>query len=290
MTAGKNIVVAVRDEENGRIALQRAMCLAHSPQDCIHLVHASRLASMQRVMELLTPQWVSPDAENEPDRYGWLQRLAETADSQGPTVTFELVNGEPGPAIVDVAVQRQADLIVVATPREGQVREFFIGSTALRVLRTAPCPVLVARGRITTHYQRALVGIDLDEAGQRVAHAATAWLLNTNIDLVHAYRLPHEGQIRTRGGVTEEEILKLREFVRLDHEEKLNAYRLTFPAATIYLEHGWAASVILDLALRLRPDILVLSKHRGTNRDERIFGSVTQFLLYECPTDILLVP
>lgn len=286
---GRLIVVAIRDESSGRFALKRALSLASSSHDSIHLVHVVRLASMKRVMELLARQW-TPDDEHGPDDYAWLQQLAETAGSEGPKITFELINGEPGSTIVEVAVQRKADLIVVATPREGQLREFFIGSTALHILRTAPCPVVVARGRINADFQRSLVAIDLDIAGQRVAQAASLWLENTQIELVHAYRLKQEGQMRTRGTVTEEEILKLREFERLDCDEKLNTYRIQFPAATVHLEHGWAASVILDMALRLRPDILVLSKHRGTVRDERIFGSVTQFLLYECPTDILMVP
>lgn len=287
---GRSIVVAIRDESSGRFALNRALSLASSSHDSIHLVHAVHLASMKRVMELLARQ-CAPDDEHGPDDYAWLQQLAETAGFEGPKVTFEFINGEPGSTIVEVAVQRKADLIVVATPREGQLREFFIGSTALQILRTAPCPVVVARARTTVDLQRALVAVDLDSAGQRVAQAASLWLVNTQIDLVHAYRLKHEGQIRTRsGGVTEEEILKLREFERLDCDEKLNSYRIKFPGATVYLEHGWAASVILEMALRLRPDILVLSKHRGTVRDQRIFGSVTQFLLYECPTDILLVP
>jgi len=286
---GRSIVVAIRDESSGRFALNRALSLASSSYDSIHLVHAVHLAAMKRVMELLARQW-TPDDEHSPDDSAWLQRLAETAGSDGPKVTFEFINGEPGPTIVEAAVRRKADLIVVATPREGQLREFFIGSTALHILRTAPCPVVVARGRIDADPQRALVAIDLDSAGQRVAQAASLWLVNTQIELVHAYRLKQEGQMRTRGAVTEEEILRLREFERLDCDEKLNTYRIQFPGATVHLEHGWAASVILEMALRLRPDILVLSKHRGTVRDERIFGSVTQFLLYECPTDILLVP
>lgn len=290
MTSGKKIIVAVRDAETGRLALKRALSLASSPDDSIHLLHASRMASMKRVMELLARQWTPDDDDNKQDDHAWLQGLAETAGPEGPKVTFEVVNGEPGTVVVESAAQRQADLIVVAMPREGQVRQFFIGSTALRILRTAPCPVVVVRGQIDTGYHSALIAVDLDKAGQRLLQAAGVWLSNANIDLVHAYRLEQEGRLRMRGRVTEEEILKLREFERLDRDEKLNAYRTQLPAATVHLEHGWANTVILDVATRLKPDILVLSKHRGTNTDERIFGSVTQFLLYEFPNDILLVP
>jgi len=289
MKAGRCIVVAVRDEANGQIALQRALRMAQSPQDRIHLVHAGRAPSWQRVAELLTPPWTTPGGEPDNDRHGWLRRLAESADMAGRAVEFEVLAGEPGKAIVAFAREVEADLIVVATPREGQGRELFIGSTALRILRTASCPVLVARGRVGRAYARALLAVDLDEAGQRVMHAATQWLGDIEIDLVHGFRVPQEGQLRMHGH-TEEEIAKLRGFMQADVEERLESYRSALPHASFHVEQGFAASVILDAALRLRSDVLVLGKHRRSSADERLIGSVAQFMLYTCPTDIMLVP
>lgn len=289
MKAGRCIVVAVRDEANGQIALQQALRMAQSPQDRFHLVHAGRAASWQRVAELLTPPWMTPGGEPDTDRYGWLRRLAESADTAGRVVEFEVLGGEPGKAIVAFARQVQADLIVVATPREGQGRELFIGSTALRILRTASCPVLVARGRIARAYARALLAVDLDEAGQRVVRAANQWLGDSEIDLVHGFRVPQEGQLRMHGH-TEEEIAKLRGFMQADVQERLESYRSALTHASFHVEHGFAASVILDAALRLRSDVLVVGKHRGSSADERLIGSVAQFMLYTCPTDIMLVP
>ncbi len=292
MTTAKTIVVAVRDEQNGRIGLQRALHMLQSPQDRIHLLHVSRFESWLRVAELLTPQRVimTADGERDSDHYAWLRHLSESSNPNGPSVEFTVLDGEPGVAIVDFAAHVQANLIVMATPREGQMRELFIGSTALRVLRTAVCPVLIARGKSDETYQRALLAVDLDTAGQHVVRAASIWLAGAEINLAHAYRVPQEGQMRTRGAISEQEILKLRDSMKVDHENKLEAYQKALPTANIHLEHGWAASVILDFVFKLRTDVLVLSKHRGSNRDERIFGSVTQFLLYHCPTDILLVP
>jgi len=204
-------------------------------------------------------------------------------------VEFAILDGEPGKKIVAFAHQVEADLIVVATPREGQARELFIGSTALRILRTAPCPVLVARLRIARAYAHTLLAVDLDEAGQRVVRAATQWLGDTKIDLVHGFRVPQEGQLRMHGH-TEEEIAKLRGFMQAEVTGQLDVYRAALPHARFHVEQGFAASVILDVALRLQSDVLVLGKHRGSSTDERVIGSVAQFMLYTCPTDIMLVP
>jgi nucleotide-binding universal stress UspA family protein len=289
MNAGRSIVIAVRDDTNGPIALRRALHTANSPLDRFHLVHVSRTASWQRMAELLTPAWMIPGGERDSDPCGWLRRLSESVDTAGRRVEFEVLEGEPGQAIVGFARQVGADLIVLATPREGEARELFLGSTALRVLRTAPCPVLVARNRTTAAYARALLAVDRDEAGRRVAHAATTWLSDAEIDLVHGFRVPQEGRLRMHGH-TEEEIANLRRFMQADVEAQLESYRLAFPRAAFHFEQGFAATVILDAALRLRPDVLVLGKHRGSVVDERVIGSVAHFMLYNCPTDIMLVP
>jgi nucleotide-binding universal stress UspA family protein len=289
MKTGRAIVVAVRDEAYGQMALQRALRMAQSPQDRFYLVHVARVASWQRVAELLTPAWMTPGAERDPDRYGWLRRLSTSTGTAGRVVEFAILDGEPGKEIVAFARRVEADLIVVSTPREGQARELFIGSTALRILRTASCPVLVARVRIARAYAHTLMAVDLDEAGQRVVRAATQWLGDTKIDLVHGFRVPQEGQLRMHGH-TEEEISKLREFMQAEVTERLEVYRAAVPHARFHVEQGFAASVILDVALRLQPDVLVLGKHRGSSTDERVIGSVAQFMLYTCPTDIMLVP
>lgn len=288
MKAGRTIVVAVRDEVNGQIALRRALSTARSPNDRFHLVHVSRISSWQRVAQLMTPGWMTPGSGPDPD-HSWLGRLSDSVDSAGRVVEPELLHGERGKTIVGFARQVEADLIIVATPREGQARELFIGSTALRVLRAAPCPVLVARSPIAKPYARALLAVDLDESGQRVASAATTWFGDIEVDLVHGFRVPQEGRLRMHGH-TEEEIAKLRDFLQVDARRQLEAYRPAFPTATFHVEHGFAASAILDVALRLQSDVLVLGKHRGSSTDERVIGSVAQFMLYTCPTDIMLVP
>lgn len=53
--------------------------------------------------------------------------------------------GLPAFEIVEAAKERDADLIVIATHGYTGWKHFTIGSTAERVVRAAPCPVLVVR-------------------------------------------------------------------------------------------------------------------------------------------------
>ncbi len=59
-------------------------------------------------------------------------------------VTVDVIRGVPGSSIVDYAVEKEMDLIVVASHRPG-LQDYFLGSTAARVVRHAPCSVHVVR-------------------------------------------------------------------------------------------------------------------------------------------------
>ncbi len=59
----------------------------------------------------------------------------------------EVTSGPPADAIVRVAVERQADLIVMGTHGRTGLQHVLLGSVAEKVVRMAPCPVLTVRHR-----------------------------------------------------------------------------------------------------------------------------------------------
>lgn len=70
------------------------------------------------------------------------ERLPNTA---AVTATSEVSEGVPAEAIVEHARDHGADLIVMGTHGRRGLSHVLLGSVAERVLRTAPCPVLVVR-------------------------------------------------------------------------------------------------------------------------------------------------
>jgi len=56
---------------------------------------------------------------------------------------FLLREGAPEKVIIDVAGDLAADLIVMGTNGTDQVLDYFLGSTASNVIKSANCPVLV---------------------------------------------------------------------------------------------------------------------------------------------------
>ena len=60
-----------------------------------------------------------------------------------------IVEGTPFQAIVETAESQDVDLIVMGTHGRTGLTHVLMGSVAERVVRTAPCPVLVTRGTTT---------------------------------------------------------------------------------------------------------------------------------------------
>ncbi len=72
------------------------------------------------------------------------EKLKAIAADAGIDAEVTVRIGHPGNQILDLAEETGADLIIVASHRPG-LQDYFIGSTAGRVVRHANCSVLVTR-------------------------------------------------------------------------------------------------------------------------------------------------
>lgn len=73
-----------------------------------------------------------------------LESLATVA--RGKEVRIDMRSGLPSVGILEAAKETKADIIMLASHSPG-LKDYFIGSTASRVVRHAACSVLVARKR-----------------------------------------------------------------------------------------------------------------------------------------------
>jgi nucleotide-binding universal stress UspA family protein len=62
--------------------------------------------------------------------------------------TRVVVQGSAVETILEAA--QRADLVALATHGRGRIARLFLGSVADKVVRAAPCPVLVVRSHTTT--------------------------------------------------------------------------------------------------------------------------------------------
>ncbi len=76
-----------------------------------------------------------------------MQKLAaELPDAQGIEMVMEVASGHPAEEILKEQERHGADLIVMPSKGTGRLQEFFLGSTAEKVVRQARCTVMVIKG------------------------------------------------------------------------------------------------------------------------------------------------
>lgn len=77
-------------------------------------------------------------------RKAMLKEIEEITKEAGPTSKWEILEGSAGQAIIDYAEANDIDCIVLSSHKPG-LSDYFLGSTAARVVRHATCSVHVIR-------------------------------------------------------------------------------------------------------------------------------------------------
>jgi nucleotide-binding universal stress UspA family protein len=72
-----------------------------------------------------------------------LKVLADMAEKEGVPWETEIAEGVPAEDIIRIAEDKEIDLIVMGTAGRTGLDRFLLGSVAEKVIRTAPCPVMV---------------------------------------------------------------------------------------------------------------------------------------------------
>ena len=138
------ILIAHDFSETSEAALNYAMSLATRFEAAVTVVHAYDIPSMgaPEVMVLAT-DWLSQISAVARES---LDAVVARAQKKGVSVDGELREGSAWREINEVARSRHADLIVVGSHGRKGLPRALLGSVAEKVVRTAPCPVLVVRG------------------------------------------------------------------------------------------------------------------------------------------------
>jgi universal stress protein E len=285
----RTFIIAVRDAESAAPALSRAAQLAVAG-DRLVLAHARRGA----LLELLGAGALRVAAPDLPiDGFAdeqWLATLAAQLElPAGVAVETAVLDGEAAMALAALAQRLGAAAVIAAPARPGLLRGFAVGSTLLRLVREARCPVVVARAGSAQPWRHAGAAVTPDPSGGRVIEAAAALAPGAALTLLHAWRVPDEDRLRVHG-MHQAAIAAVRDFARNAADAALADLRRAAPAASTILREGYAASVILEWGTEAHPDALLIAAHRGAASEERWLGSVTQFVLYNWPGDLVLVP
>jgi nucleotide-binding universal stress UspA family protein len=121
----------------------------------------------------IIPLWTLADRQAEVERItSYLAQMEVRLTREGLQVRRELAYGKPADAILTVAHEQQADLLVLATHGRTGMERLWLGSVALSVLHGAERPVLLVRATERAQ-QRAKreTSIRVPEAVEHLQHA-----------------------------------------------------------------------------------------------------------------------
>jgi nucleotide-binding universal stress UspA family protein len=143
----RSIVVGTDGSETARKAVAAAVDLASAVGATLDIVSAYEPVSSQRLREESRQapedtQWTINPRE---DVEATLEHAKESAGNGGVDVTTFAREGDPADAILDVAEERGADLIVVGNKGMTGAKRFLLGSVPNKVSHHAPCSVLIIR-------------------------------------------------------------------------------------------------------------------------------------------------
>jgi nucleotide-binding universal stress UspA family protein len=142
-----SIVVGTDGSETAGEAVKQATDLAKAVGARIHVVSAFEPVGNQRLREERTQvpddmQWMVNARE---DVDATLRNAGEAIGEAGVQVDTYARQGDPADAILDVAEEQNADLIIVGNKGMTGAKRFLLGSVPNKVSHHAPCSVLIIR-------------------------------------------------------------------------------------------------------------------------------------------------
>ena len=142
-----SIVVGTDGSETAGEAVRQATELAKSVGDTIDLVSAYEPVTNARLREESTqvPKDLEWSVNPREDVDATLKEAAESVQEAGVQVQTFAREGDPADAILDVAEERNAGLIVVGNKGMTGAKRFLLGSVPNKVSHHAPCSVMIIR-------------------------------------------------------------------------------------------------------------------------------------------------
>lgn len=292
MTQQKRILAATDLSAPARHAVERAAMVSQDTASGLDMLHVANLAPLERLRQLVGAAPVGLEQRVMDAARQKLHELASAVHHR-----FGIAAGthvQAGSLVSELARKREdlgADLLACGARGENLVRHYLLGTTALRVLSTASCPVLVVKQPPHEPYRRLLVPVDFSPSSLRAITHARRVAPRAELVLLHAYNPPFEGHLRY-ASVEERVIHHYRSVARREANLRLRSLReqagLDVREASLVVLHGDPGSCIVSQEQEQDCDLIVIGKHGESLVEKLLLGSVTKHVLAQSQGDILV--
>jgi len=295
VVALKRILVTTDFSEASRQALPLAVAFARQFRATLSLVHVFPTTwpvELSHLGIVLEQERLAAEAG---------QRLARFRERELPAnlpVETVLLKGGPGHEISQFAKYSEVDLILAAPHGYSGFRHFWIGSTAERIVRHAPCPVLVVREQpvpmrfpddVLCRFRHILVPTDFSQASRQALRYAAAFArpCASEVALVHVIEPPPYPEFGYAHIPAKEATLKREVYEKL--EEPVQELAHAGVKAASVIRHGGAAHEIAAQAREQSSDLIVIATHGRGAIAHALLGSTAERVVRHAPCPVLVV-
>lgn len=288
-----NRILAATDlSAPARHAVERAASVSKETGATLDLLHVANLAPLERLRLLIGATPASMEQQVLDTARQKLHDLAAALQQRfGVVAATQAVAGSLLTELTKKTDGVSAGLLVCGAKGESVIRHFVLGTTALRVLSTTTCPVLVVKQPTHEPYRRILVPVDFSPSSLGAIRHARSIAPHADIVLLHAFEVPFEGHLRY-ASVDDDTINNYRIIARQEAIQKLHALRdeagLTPSDSSLVVLHGNPTSRITEQEQERDCDLIVMGKHGENLLEALLIGSVTKQVLAESQGDVLV--
>lgn len=288
----RRVLVATDFSAGSEAAVERAVKLARAHQACVDLVHAFDAGAWKALRAVFDLKRLSGQPAPEAGlREQLAARAAELAAREGLVVESHFGVGAPAAVIEARAKSMNAAVLVIA--RRSEPAAPGVSSTLLRILRSAPCPVLVARSGPATDYARVLSAVDLREVSREAAATAIALFPKAAHRLLYVIDPQWESEVRRGQG----DAAPLGNLIATLHgraQQQLEALTAELCAdrvteADIAVVEAIPALGIVQHAATWPADCVVVGRHGQGLVADTLLGSTALDVIHHSGRDVLVV-
>lgn len=283
MSKLRRIVVGYNFFPDGDLALQSSRILAERSDATLYLLHVVEPAPLTEQSSF--PNFSSQAVVEEVvlNVSAQLKDLAATPEFSPLRVETDVRTGKPFAELIAACRRWRGDLIVVGVSERHE--GWFLGSTAERVLRKSPEPVLVAKQLFTSGPKTILVPTDFSSNAKQAAEEALTLTRAFGGRVVFLHVMERRTLFPPAYGLTPVLSPVSPEMLEADWEGFLHELPLGGGLAwEKQTREGDAARTITDVAKETGAELVVMGTHGRTGLKHMLLGSVTEKVvrLSEC--------
>ena len=295
----RNVLVAIDFSAPSLEAIEAALPLIKHFDADLHLVHV--FEPDYPPMSMVAIPLVVPELEiGQRVR----RRLRDVAGDYSVPLRREnihAIKGRPFEEICRLAQKIEIDLIVIATRGNTGLKHLVLGSTAERVVRYSPCPVLVIREsdskkqsaqRITT-FRKIVVPVDFSDCSMKGLGYAKALVreFKAKLVLLHSIALQYyvvsDQYARYDLPLLMEQTDKAAKQQMRDLVQQTNWNGIEVETS---IQVGHAGQQICAEASDRKADLVAISTHGRTGFKHVLLGSTAEYVVRHASCPVLVVP